>query len=74
MLQTALMLAAESTNNATASTTTSVSGDNTPVNNRSIENSPRRPDTNKDKHKRNKSIDFSTIEVEGNEKKLRKAF
>lgn len=78
MLQTALMLAAESTNNTTTSTltnTTGSSGDNTPINNRSIENSPRKPDTsNKDKHKKNKSIDFSSIEVEGNEKKLRKAF
>ncbi|KAI5969783.1 CHS4 [Candida margitis] len=85
MLQTALMLAVESANNTNINTATtnaplsfsSESGDNTPINNRSIENSPRKPDTSskdKDKHKKNKSIDFSTIEVEGNEKKLRKAF
>lgn len=66
MLQTALMLAVESAANATGS------GDNTPLNNRSIEASPMKDA--KDKHKRSKSIDFSSIEVEGNEKKLRKAF
>ena len=75
-------------NNATSSSQSSGSqnGTNSPFT-RSIENSPRKGplDNNnnnnnttttngtKDKHTKSKSIDFNNIELEGNEKKLKKA-
>ncbi|RCK57667.1 Protein SKT5 [Candida viswanathii] len=89
MLQTALlletelqnMLANNSTNANIGGTTSSQSsgsqnGTNSPFTNRSIENSPRKGPLdfkNGGGHKKSKSIDFANIELEGNEKKLKKA-
>lgn len=86
MLQTALLLETELQNmvasNANVGGTTSSqssgsqNGTNSPFTNRSIENSPRKGPLdikNGGGHKKSKSIDFANIELEGNEKKLKKA-
>lgn len=86
MLQTALLLETELqnmlANNANIGGTTSSqssgsqNGRNSQFTNRSIENSPRKGPLdikNGGGHKKSKSIDFANIELEGNEKKLKKA-
>ncbi|KAL6452863.1 SKT5 Chitin synthase regulator SKT5 [Candida maltosa Xu316] len=83
LLETELqnIIAANNNSNNVGGTTTSSqssgsqNGTNSPFANRSIENSPRKGPLdfkNGNGHKKSKSIDFANIELEGNEKKLKR--
>ncbi|CAK9439165.1 uncharacterized protein LODBEIA_P33890 [Lodderomyces beijingensis] len=76
MLQTALIVASEANISNASATSSQSSGESSPP----LPNSPRKLDARDNKdgnkatgHKKNKSIDFANIELEGNEKKLRRS-